>query len=281
VAKDIKVLFTDAKAWKDIDTNTRNQLLEKLKENRGSLIIRTNPNCKIQLDLDKPKLTNIFSTSDNLLESKYYNYLEFNNIYQLDEVAQNSVFRQVDDALIYGVINFQNSFQLKLSGKNNEYERIWSPIFNFLIRKSAETFYNKSKWAVQHHPFFFRLWLDEKEDSISIFNLKNDTMKLKSIGDDIFAERQHFMFYPEELGWHFLQFQNQSETIPFYVHSEALLDQSEFLINYTHDYLNYLNFADSNNLEEEEKYNENSVTFWFFLLFLICVGYLWIEDKIT
>jgi hypothetical protein len=281
VAKDLKVLFADAKAWEDLPQNLKNQYLKKLKENRGSLIFRTNPNSQIQLSLDQSKPTNIFSTSDNLLEQSDYNYLQFNNIYQLDEVAQNTVFRLVKPDLIYGVINFQNSFQLKLSGKDQEYERIWSPIFSQLIRKASELFYDKSEWAMQYQPFFFRLWSEEKHEGISIFNLQNDTVQLKLKPDHVYPERQHFVFYPKTVGWHFINLNNQEEPIPFYVQSEAQINQSEFLSDYNYDYLNYLNFEVSNTREKEEIYNQESITLWFFFLFLLCVGYLWIEDKIT
>ncbi|MGM0580508.1 MAG: hypothetical protein ACQETL_07505 [Bacteroidota bacterium] len=281
VANDLKVLFVDAKAWEDLGPNLKNQYLKKLKENGGSLIFRTNPNSRIQLDLDKSKPANIFSTNDNLLEQDNYNYLQFNNLYSLDEVAQNGIFRKVNPDLIYGVINFQDSYRLKLSGKNEQYEQIWSPIFSHLIRKSSEKFYDKSEWAVQHQPFFFRLWSEEQVENISIFNLKKDTLKMKKKSDFIFPERQHFMFYPNTVGWHFINLKNQEEAIPFYVHSETQTNQSEFLSNYKHDYLNYLNFEDSNTKEKEKNYNQESVTLWFFLLFLLSIGYLWIEDKIT
>lgn len=281
VANDLKVLFTDAKAWQDLALTEQNQYLKKLKENRGSLIFRNNPNSKIRLDLDKSKSTNIFSTSDNLLEQNNYNYLQFNNLYQLDEVAQNSIFRKVTPDVIYGVINFQNSFQLKLSGKNQEYEGIWTPVFSDLIRSSTELFYDKSEWAVQHQPFFFRLWSGEALDEISIFNLQNDTIKLKSNGDFLYPERKHFMFYPKQGGWHFIQLKTQSDAIPFFVHAESIANHSEFLSNYNLDYLNYRNFTDSNAQQRELKYTRESVTLWFFLMFLLCVGHLWIEDKIA
>jgi hypothetical protein len=134
---------------------------------------------------------------------------------------------------------------------------------------------------VQHQPFFFRLWSDDITEEISIFNLKNDTVKLKSKSDHVFPERQHFMFYPQSEGWHFVQMKSQSEPIPFYVHSEVQANQQEFLTNYNRDYLNYRNFVDSNIHQEVGKYNHKPVTIWFFILFLIGVGYLWIEDKIT
>lgn len=281
VANDLKVLFADAKAWENLGPNLKNQYLKKLKENRGSLILRTNPKSQIWLDLDKSKPTNIFSTSDTLLEQNNYNYLEFNNLYQLDEVAQNTVFRKVNPDLIYGVINFQDSYRLKLSGKNEQYEKIWNPIFNHLIRKSTELFYDKSEWAVQHQPFFFRLWSEELVEEVIIFNLQKDTIKLKFKKDNIYPERQHVMFYPKQKGWHFINLKKQKELIPFYVNSEASANQSEFLTNYKHGYLNYLNFEVSNTQENDENYNQESVTIWFFLLFLLSVGYLWIEDKIT
>ena len=281
VAKDLKVLFADATAWEELEPNLKNRYLKKLKENEGSLIFRANPNSRIQLDLDKPKSTNIFSTSDNLLEQNDHNYLQFNKLYQLDEVAQNTVFRLVNPDLIYGVINFQDSYRLKLSGKNEQYEQIWSPVFSHLIRKSTELFYDKSEWTVQHQPFFFRLWSEEQVEEISIFNLQKDTVQLKLNSDQIYPERQHFMFYPNIAGWHFIDLKNQEEAIPFYVQSEAQVNQSEFLRNYNYDYLNYLNFEVSNTLEKKKNYNQKSVTLWFFLLFLLCVGYLWIEDKIT
>jgi len=281
VAKDLKVLFVDAKAWEEITPNKRDQYLDKLKENDGSLIFRTNPNSQIRLDLDKANSTNIFSTSDNLLESKKYNYLQFSNLYLLDEVVENAVFRKVNPRMVYGIINFQNSYPLKLSGKNREYEQVWEPVFNQLIRNSTKFFHDKSEWSIQYQPFFFRLWSDEKVKEISIFNLKNDTIKLKAKSDYIFPERHHFMFYPQEMGWHFITFKDQTESIPFYVHSSSSADQSEFLNIYNHDYLNYLNFDDSRVRRNQKDYQQKHVTMWFFLLFLLSAGYLWIEDKIT
>jgi len=281
VAKDLKVLFVDAKAWEEVSPNKRDRYLDQLEENEGSLIFRTNPNSKIQLDLDKANSTNIFSTSDNLLESEKYNYLQFINLYQLDEVVENAVFRKVNPRVVYGIINFQNSYPLKLSGKNEEYEQVWEPVFNQMIRNSVNFFHDKSEWSIQHQPFFFRLWSDEKVKEISIFNLKNDTIKLKAKPDFIFPERHHFMFYPKEKGWHFINVKDQTESIPFYVHSSSSADQSEFLNIYNHDYLNYLNFDDSRVRGNQKDYQQKSVTMWFFLLFLLSVGYLWIEDKIT
>lgn len=281
VAKDLKVLFSDANTWEDLAPNVKNSYVETLKENHGSLIFRTNPNSQIKLDLDLSKSTNIFSTSNNLLEQNNYNYLQFNNIYELDEVAKKTVFRRVTPELIYGVINFQNSYKLKLSGKDQEFKQVWSPFFNDLIRRSSEIFYDKSKWAVQHHPFFLRIWSSGELQEISIFNLQNDTIKLNAKPDVIFPERKHLIFYPKNVGWHFIHLKNQRQSIPFYVHSEELLNQSEFLSIYNYDYLNYLNFEVSDIKKKEKKYNQESLTLWFFLLFLLSIAYLWIEDKIT
>ncbi|SMG14487.1 hypothetical protein SAMN05661096_00680 [Marivirga sericea] len=281
VANDLKVLFTDAKAWEDLSSNAKRDFLKKLESNDGSLIFRTSPNSQIQLDLDKSKSTNIFSTSDNLLESNDYNYLQFNNLRDLDEVAQNAVFRKVLPELIVGVINFQSSFQLKLSGKDKEYAQLWSPIFNDLIRKSGDEFYDKTEWPVQFQPFFFRLWAEAKRENILVITPTSDTIYLASKVDYLFAGRQHFMFYPKQEGWHFVQLKNQEAPIPFYVHPEDEIRQSEFLLNYNYDYLKYLNFAKSVIQQEKRSFNRKSVTIWFFILFIIGVTYLWIEDKIT
>ncbi|MGJ3236224.1 hypothetical protein [Marivirga sp.] len=281
VAQDLKVLFIDAKAWDDLSRNAQNLYLNKLKENKGSLIFRSNPNSQIQLDLDKSNLTNIFSTSDNLLESDNYKYLQFSNLYNLDEVAQNAIFRKVFPEMILGVINFQNSFQLKLSGKEEEYSQLWSPIFNDLIQKSEGLFYDKTEWSIQYQPFFFRAWTAEKIEEISIITPQSDRLKLTSKRDFLFPERHHFMFYPQAEGWHFIQLENQTESIPFYVHSETQASQSEFLSNYNYDYLNYLNFEDSVTQQKALNYNRESITMWFFVLFLMSITYLWIEDKIT
>ena len=281
VAQDLKVLFTDAKAWNDLSRIKQNHYLNKLKENKGSLIFRTNPNSQIQLDLDKSNLTNIFSISDNLLESDKYKYLQFSNLYNLDEVAQNAIFRKVFPEMILGVINFQNSFQWKLSGKEEEYSRLWSPIFNDLIQKSEGLFYDKTQWPIQYQPFFLRAWATKKIEEISIITPRSDTLILTSKKDFLFSERHHFMFYPQAEGWHFIQLKNQAESIPFYVHSETQASQSEFLSNYNYDYLNYLNFEDSITQQKALTYNRESITMWFFVLFLMSIAYLWIEDKIT
>ncbi|WP_340153506.1 hypothetical protein [uncultured Marivirga sp.] len=281
VANDLKVLFADAKAWEKLNPSNQQLFLDKLADNRGSLIFRTNPNSKIELGLGRSIPTKIFSTSDNFLESNNYKYLQFNNLRALNEVAENAIFRKVDHKMIFGVINFQNSFQMKLSGKDEEYEQLWLPVFDELIRESNEVFYDKTKWPVQYQPFFLRLWNTMNVDEIQIITAKADTISLSSKNDYLFPERQHFMFYPKEVGWHFVQLNNYQESIPFYVHSETLTSHSEFLYNYNYDYLKYLNFDNSRTQKKTLTYNRKSVTIWFFVMFLMSVAYLWIEDKIT
>jgi hypothetical protein len=281
VAKNLKVLIVDAVAWENLSPNGKNRYLKILRENRGSLIFRTNPNSQIQLDLDKTKSTKIFSTSDNLLQAKLYKYLQFNNLYQLDEVAKNAVFRRVTSDMVFGIINFQNSFQLKLSGKNKEYEQLWSAVFDELVRRNAGLFYDKSKWPTQYHPFFFSLWTNGNQKEISVFQLGGDSLKLKAEVDFIYPERFNYMFYPKDTGWHYIKLRKEVNEIPFYVHSESAINESQFRENYTYDYLNYLNFVKLASGTDEKKYNRKFVSLWIFVLFVCCVGYLWIEDKIT
>lgn len=278
-SRDLKVLFADAVAWQNLTENTRSLFLEKLKENRGSLIFRTNPNSQISLSLDKAKPTKIFSTGDNLLEGKQCKSLQFNNIGILHEVAKNRIFRRITPAVIFGIINFQNSYQLILAGKKAQYEQIWSPVFEQLVRKSNRVFIDQSQWAVQNQPYYFRLWQADSLKEISMISPQSDTLKLESKADFLYPERKHFMFYPDSIGWHFIKLKSQVELIPFYVHSEYRANQLEFLSNYNNDYLNYRNFDGS--MIQQKKYNEKSVTLWFFMLFVLSVGYLWIEDKIT
>jgi len=281
VANDLKILLADALAWEELSKRDQKFFIEKLKENRGSLLLRTNPNNEIQLDLDSSKSTKIFSTGDNLLESNNYKYLQFSNIYDLSEVVKNGVFRKVSPEVIYGVLNFQDSYKLSLSGKREQYVRIWETVFTELVRKSSPIFVDKSEWSVQHQPYILHLWSQEKIKNIRIISPKKDTSNLKAKSDFIYPERQHILFYPEKVGWHFIQIEGEDMMVPFYVHAESQAGQTEFLANYNQDYLNYLNFDDSTSQQRVEKYNRKLVTFWVFILFLLAVGYLWTEDKIT
>jgi hypothetical protein len=227
------------------------------------------------------KITNIFSTGDNLLDQEYYKYLQINTIKGFTEVGKNSLFRTVRPDIIYGIINFQNTFQLSLSGNNQEYDRIWKNVFQELVQNEKSIFYDKTAWPVLYHPFNFTVWSVNTFDQLAVINPSKDTIEMEKIKDEIYPERAHYMFYPARVGWHFIQLENPSKLIPFYVHDSKLTNASQFLKEYNNSYLNYLNFESLEQKQSNYKFQKHFITIWIFILFVIGVGYLWMEDKIT
>jgi len=281
VVSNLKVLLVDAKSWNNLTKVQQGRFRDELTKNKGSLIFRSNENTNITLDLGMSKIANIFSTGENLLDQEYYKYLQIKMIKGFTKVGKNSLFRTVRPDIIYGIINFQNTFQLSLSGNNQVYDRIWKNVFQELVQNEKSIFYDKTAWPVLHHPFNFTVWSVNTFDRLAVINPSKDTIEMEKIKDEIYPERAHYMFYPARVGWHFIQLENPSKLIPFYVHDSKLTNASQFLNEYNNSYLNYLNFESLEQKQSNYKFQKHFITIWIFILFVIGVGYLWMEDKIT
>jgi len=175
-----------------------------------------------------------------------------------------------------GTSVMENTYQLVLDGNENEYQNLWSQIIEKISKRTKPTaeFETKQQFVFRDAPFNFKL---RSRDSVpTVRNLDGTLISLIQDLDN--ANIWRGVNYPREKGWQQLQLENDSTAIlDFYVH-DAEVWKSLISVNTTKK--NKQNFNGLGKKELVQKQEKPINPLWFFGLFLLCMGYLWLEPKL-
>lgn len=173
-----------------------------------------------------------------------------------------------------GTTVFNDTWQLVLDGKTKVYRELWTELFENISKrqsKSAE-WEQESMIAYKNEPFNFRLSTEVAEPKI-----QSGTGSLIPLMQDIdFPSLWKGRTWPRETGWNTLRLDT--------------LDTYKFYIN---DQSHWQSMTATNTIAANRKFFEREFTLgqgqkplkpvdplWFFGLFLICIGGLWLEPKL-
>ncbi|PTM07371.1 MAG: hypothetical protein DA407_10535 [Bacteroidetes bacterium] len=175
-----------------------------------------------------------------------------------------------------GTSVFENTFQLILNGNTNVYQTLWSETVNALSKKQLTTVnWNADKNIIfKDEPVTFSV--RSHINTPKVLNENNDLIPL--INDIDNSSLWKGTNYPKKVGWqtHYLQ-QDSTQIFNYYVadtmHWKAL--QS-------------FNTIKSNRKQFETTQTENKAyttqqpisLVWLYVLFLLSIGYLWLEPKL-
>lgn len=183
-----------------------------------------------------------------------------------------------------GVSLVINTYQWILSGEKDRYSAYWSYLLTNLSRREN----HEDVWRIptelpliKDRPIYFTLHTQATNPIGNVtlggnitetFYLKHDQNE-KSLWSGI--------FWPRTTGWHSVSTQ-KGKLRSFYIHDEEdwLSWQQDQKIQATHLRSGFNPGIDeTKNLSESKKPRLIS-SVWFFLVFLICMSYLWIERKL-
>lgn len=193
-------------------------------------------------------------------------------IHQLDGNIY-SAYKRLGQGRI-GTTVFIDTWELILDGKNEVYRELWTQIFENISKKESKI----AEWeqepvtAYKNEPFDFRLSTEMAEPKVQ----SGTGSGIPLMQDVNFPSLWKGRTWPRETGWNNLRLDTLS-TYEFYIN-----DQSHWQA-----------MTATNTIAANRKFFEREFTpgqgrkplkpvcpLWFFGLFLICIGGLWLEPKL-
>ncbi|MBK6267421.1 hypothetical protein JKA74_20435 [Marivirga sp. S37H4] len=276
----VNVLITDMNAWNTLNIKNKNNYIEALKPKHGTLIFRANPNSRMSLQSIHSSLKETVVTGSEIFSLRGINQLNVNLINHFEEVINLHLQKIILAEMSVGIISIQDSYKWQLGGKQEEYESYWSAVLNQLMRTQVDVQVFKTQWPVKYQPFHAQIWSNQSLGTAKIINPKMDTLELKLTNDLIYPEREHLVYFPGLAGWHQLHLKEKSLYYHFYVHEVNTAQQASMELPYEFAYNSYLEQFGRYEDDISSNKKEEPLTFWFFLMFLLSMGFLWMEEKL-
>lgn len=173
-----------------------------------------------------------------------------------------------------GTTIFTNTYQLMLDGHTRAYKQLWSQVVENISRKEnpAVAWEKNQMIAYKHEPYDFRL--RTVLDSVEVKNKEGNTIPLMQEVD--FPTLWKGTTWPKQSGWNTLQ-ADTTGVFEYYVsnktHWKALTAFNTFEANKRY-------FIRPEIVGQGLRPLEPINPLWFFGLFLICMGGLWLEPKL-
>lgn len=270
------LIITDEQAWNDLTYSKQKEVLKVVTEGKGTLIFRANENTKLK---DKTATLPFDVRAGQLIKSAKLSYINILNSSDWQKFNDYQYYNKEIGSRI-GLVTLQNSYLWLLAGKKVEYNEFWDNFFNELLLTEKNGFTFHDALAFQKHPFRITQWTANQATDLRIIQPQGDTLSISATKASLMSEREAFIFYPQTIGWHTIVVE-AGYNIPFYAHPISLakeaMGQAFYQYNYKQGLMKQQNGAAINAIFT----NEQDVTIWFFVLLLMCLGYLWIEEKLN
>ncbi|MFD0798810.1 hypothetical protein ACFQZJ_15165 [Maribacter chungangensis] len=190
--------------------------------------------------------------------------------------VENHSYALAEGKGLVGTTILNNTYQLMLDGKRNAYQNIWTDIINTMA-KSKEvtgTFEKLSTFSFVHRPISFSLRTGTSKPKVAV----NASYNIPLIKNALIKDKWHGRTYPKSKGWHTLRMEGDTSVTAHYyvmdtIHWKAATAADNILKNNR--------FFNSVAHTAVQKTIPSEISrWWFFLIFLGCMGYLWGSPKL-
>lgn len=172
-----------------------------------------------------------------------------------------------------GTMVLINTYQLLLEGHSSAYKELWSQVVENISRKENPTVDWDTNQLITYKDEPFNFWLRTVLDSVVVKNQDGNTIPLMQDVD--FPGLWKGTTWPKQSGWNSLQ-ADTSGTFEYYVTDKTSWNALT-AFNTLEDNLRYFNHPETvvQGIRPLAPINP----MWFFGIFLICMGVLWLEPK--
>lgn len=175
-----------------------------------------------------------------------------------------------------GTSVLQNTFELQLKGDHQLYKQVWSKIIESISKKDIPSvkWNSNSQIAYQNEPFNFKLRTIEANPIITTqgyqIPMKRD-INIESLWEGI--------TYPKKIGWNTINIKQDSTNTFKYFVTDNTHWQSVKTFNTIKTNKKYFEANNWSGIKTNTLYKPIH-PLWFFVIFIICIGYLWLEPKL-
>ncbi|MBA4743682.1 MAG: hypothetical protein H2058_00355 [Muricauda sp.] len=180
-----------------------------------------------------------------------------------------------------GTTVLQNTYQLVLDSSDGLYANIWSQILNSIVRGQDRVVEWKAVTQIPRldQPFEFEL-----RTSLNDLEVKaGEGANIPLLQDGLVSNKWTGVVYPRKTGWNQLQASNDSiASFSYYVFNE---DQRESVTRSKTLQANLREFGTQNNFSTSVSTTKEALrpisSVWFYGVLLLCLGWLWLEPKLS
>ncbi len=280
------LIIIDAISLRKLSGRKRRSLEKAIRENGLGIFIQpdlgyyTSPNSLFSFDFirDKNNITTLEEWPNTKVTThEYYFISDFSQqaIFKND-VKTLSVYKRAGIGKV-GTSVFQNTYQLLLNGHSEAYQKLWAKTIEKLskIENPFVEWDTNMLFAFKNEPFNFQLRTTETKPSVS----SDEGYNIPLRQDIDIASLWKGTTYPRNIGWKKQVLQQDTTTVfEYYVtaapHWRSLIANNTIAVNQRQ--FNNRSLKNHNLSKSMKPVNP----IWFYLIFIISMGYLWLEPKL-
>ncbi len=282
--KDLDLLILDAGAWQSLSRNEQNSIKEAVtQEGLGVFVMPSEDLFYGSQPLIDFKFTRTAQTEvelqDGTVVSTFGYYLDPATNFNATLKSGNQILAG-QRFLGFGSVSttvLSNTYALQLKGNQERYNRLWSALLTSVLKPESDVVFWEERGGIgtPNEPYTIKF-----RTAVSEFTLTDtDGNSIPAAQHPNIPELWSATFYPEETGWFTLSF-TTGETVSehaYYVFAEedwqTIKTSARAKAN-----RDFFNNADTDLKELLVKRPINPL--YFFVMFVLAMGYLWLEPKL-
>ncbi|MTI23055.1 hypothetical protein E1176_18640 [Fulvivirga sp. RKSG066] len=271
------LLVIDYPSLKSLSRNELSMLKERVRNGLGVYIMPseelfTANNDLIIVDFE-PTTSEVASV--NMLD-KPYRIDTYGYVFK-DQPGFQFTFNNLTGAMLLGEGQvggsvLQNTYKLWLAGEQTAYKNLWKKQLEALLPSKRATSINYNWPVCIDQPVDFEFGAQSKP----MVNI--DGVSVAPIQDMHISDIWSGTYWPKSTGWHTVMIEN--DTTWLFVNQDS---EWEGVVSYNRSKANSRVFNHDTEIrfKVDVSVKKEIDPLWFYLLFLICVGYLWLEPKLS
>lgn len=285
--KDYDLLIMDTDAYLGLGSASKSAMEEVISNGMGVFIqpserFFSQGKGRTPFDFNRDFGTEItLGTSNQSLQKYPYTFQED---LRTQEVLLDSVAVAAYVPMQYGKTGttlLQNTYQLILDGKEALYARIWTLVLNSIAKEKVKEVEWKGDTAIPRPNQPFEFELRTALGDMDVITAEGANIPL--IQNSVLSTKWTGRLYPKKTGWNQLR-TSQDSIAPFsyfVYHEDALqsVTKSETLAANYRMFGTKGSFGTSVSASKKERKAIHPL--WFYVILLLCLGWLWLEPKLV
>lgn len=282
--KDLDLVILDAGAWQSLSRNEQNSIKDAVaQEGLGVFVMPSEELFYGSQPLIDFKFTRTAQTEVELQDGTVVSTFGY---YMNSAANFNATLKAANQILAgqrfigFGSVSttvLSNTYALQLKGNQERYKSLWSEILKSVLKPESDMiFWEETEQIVRpHEPYTIKF-----RTAVSEFTLTDtDGNSIPVIQDPDIPELWLATFYPEETGWFTLRFSTGDTVSEYAYYVFAEVDwKARAAQGLTKAYQDFFRKGDAEVEELQVKRPINPI--YFFVLFVLAMGYLWLEPKL-
>ena len=284
--EDFDLLILDSESTKALSRSEQNALQKSVRASGLGILMLGEANALTNLgDFSVFEFQRVSATEvvlDNLEGIKVNSQpFQIKNEFGLEDIHRSyssilSGYQRMEQGRL-GVTLLENTWELQLEGKQEAYQYIWSQLVEQLSKRTSESvsWQSKNQLAFKDEPFAFQTRTSLEDPRVLDQNKRLIPLKQKLNIPEVWTGKT----YPKETGWQSLGMEQDSTlTFDYFVHNP---EDWQILKAYQNSLENQKFFQKGSVIENNLKKSPIAInSIWFYVLFLLAIGGLWLEPKV-